>query len=176
MPRTRKPTPKQERFVAEYLLDLNAAAAYRRAGYAVSSDKAAAAHGARMVANGSIAAAIARAMNKRAAKAELSAAVVLRRLDRESRRRGEGASHAARVQALKLLGLHLGMFPKVGRVEHSGPGGGEIPVAVSHDLHDIATDLAPYADVIRQFCTDPGGGTVPPHRDAQPVDPPQADP
>src|SRR4029077_4015329 len=53
--------------------DLNAAAAYRRAGYKVSSDKAAAAHAARLVANGSIAAAIAAAQAARSQRTGIGA-------------------------------------------------------------------------------------------------------
>lgn len=42
---------KQKRFVQEYLLDLNATAAYKRAGYAVKSDKAAQAASSRLLSN-----------------------------------------------------------------------------------------------------------------------------
>lgn len=72
-------TPKQEAFVQEYLIDLNAAAAYRRAKYKVSSDEAASAHGARLVANGKVQAAIQDAMEKRKARMQLSADEVLAR-------------------------------------------------------------------------------------------------
>ena len=42
-------TPKQRRFVEEYLVDLNAAASARRAGYCPRSPKSAAATGSRLL-------------------------------------------------------------------------------------------------------------------------------
>lgn len=127
-----KLTPKQQRFVQEYLIDLNATQAYRRAGYKVRSDNVAAVNADRLLRNAKIAAAIAEAKKQRAQRCALSADVVIQRLDRESRRLGNGATHMARVQALKLLGQHLGLFPK--RVELTGRDGG--PIAYS------ATDLS----------------------------------
>lgn len=58
----------------------------------------------------------------------------------------------------------LGLYPAT-KVEQSGPRGEPIPVKVTHD---VGADLAPYADLIRQFCTDPGGGTVPEERKLAP--------
>jgi hypothetical protein len=151
----RRLTVKQKRFVQEYLLDLNATAAALRAGYRHGDV------GRQLLTKNHVLHAVSAAQQSRAERCQLSADLVLRRLDRESRRGGPGASHAARVQALKLLGQHLGMFVQRHAVEQSGPGGGDIAVSVTHDL---ATDLAPYADVLRQLCTDPGGGAVPPSR------------
>lgn len=117
-------TAKQRRFVREYLLDLNAAAAYRRAGYKVQSNHQASVNAARLMAKDSITAAIAAAQRQRQERTEITADLVLQRLDRESERRGHGSSHSARVQALKLLGLHLGMFPK--KVQLTGKDGGPV--------------------------------------------------
>lgn len=72
-------TPKQERFVAEYLIDLNATGAARRAGY---SEKTANEQGSRLLANASVAAAIEAARAKQAAKLEITAERVLRELAR----------------------------------------------------------------------------------------------
>lgn len=44
-------TPKQERFVQEFLVDLNATAAYKRAGYKVKNDNAAAASASQLLRN-----------------------------------------------------------------------------------------------------------------------------
>lgn len=100
-------TPKQQRFVSEYLLDLNATAAARRAGYSArNADKI----GPRLVGQSRVAAAIAAKKAERAAKSDLTAAWVLRRLAEEADLKGDGATHAARVRALELLAKHLGLL------------------------------------------------------------------
>lgn len=70
-------TPKQQRFVAEYLKDLNASAAYRRAGYAA---KDADVNGPALMGNHRIAAAIAAGTARQLEKAELTGAMVKARL------------------------------------------------------------------------------------------------
>lgn len=62
-------TPKQERFVAEYLIDLNATAAARRAGY---SAKTAEQQGPRLLGNVAVAQAIGRRQAKIAEKLEVT--------------------------------------------------------------------------------------------------------
>ncbi|WP_296280526.1 terminase small subunit [uncultured Acinetobacter sp.] len=70
-------TPKQQRFVEEYLIDLNATQAAIRAGY---SEKTANEQGSRLLANVSISEAIAEAQNKRTEQTQIDAAYVLKRL------------------------------------------------------------------------------------------------
>ena len=70
-------TPKQQRFVEEYLIDLNATQAAIRSGY---SEKTANEQGSRLLVNVSISEAIAEAQNKRAEQTQIDAAYVLRRL------------------------------------------------------------------------------------------------
>ena len=70
-------TPKQQRFVEEYLIDLNATQAAIRSGY---SERTANEQGSRLLANVSISEAIAEAQNKRTKQTEIDAAYVLRRL------------------------------------------------------------------------------------------------
>lgn len=70
-------TPKQERFVSEYLLDLNATQAAVRAGY---SKKTAKSQGARLLTFVDVRAAIDARQAKRAAKAEVKGDDVLREL------------------------------------------------------------------------------------------------
>lgn len=67
-------TPKQERFVAEYLIDLNATQAAIRAGY---SAKTAEQQGPRLLGNVGVAAAIQKGQEQRAKKLEISAERVL---------------------------------------------------------------------------------------------------
>ena len=73
-------TPKRRRFVEEYLIDLNAAAAYRRAGYRVRNDNVAAVEGHRLLSNPNIAAAVAAAQQSRAERVGLAADEVLAEL------------------------------------------------------------------------------------------------
>lgn len=151
MKRKGKLSPKQQAFVREYLLDLNATQAAIRAGY---SPKTARAQGQRLLTNVDIAEAIAEAKAKRAKKVELTAAEVIRRLDRESRRRGRDSSHSARVQALKLLGMHLGMFPK--KLQLTGADGG--PVLFS--AQELSDDEL--ARIIQAESEGGSGGAAPP--------------
>lgn len=62
-------TPKQERFVAQYLIDLNATQAAIRAGY---SEKTATEQGSRLLTNVKVQEAIAKGQNKTAAKLEIT--------------------------------------------------------------------------------------------------------
>ena len=57
-------TPKQARFVAEYLIDLNATAAYKRAGYDAKGN-AAEAGASRLLSNAKVAQAIQASIDKR---------------------------------------------------------------------------------------------------------------
>jgi phage terminase small subunit len=67
-------TPKQERFVKEYMIDLNATQAAIRAGY---SEKTAEQQGYQLLQNTSVSAAVAKAMKKRGDKLEITADRVL---------------------------------------------------------------------------------------------------
>lgn len=75
----KKLTPKQEQFVAEYLIDLNATQAAIRAGY---SAKTANEQGARLLANASVKEAVAKANQKRAEKTGITAERVLKEIER----------------------------------------------------------------------------------------------
>jgi hypothetical protein len=102
-------TPKQRRFVDEYLLDLNATQAAIRAGY---SARTANEQGARLLANASVAAAAQSAQLARSERLQLTQDDVLRGLHREATLTGEGSSHSARVAAWGLLAKHLGMLDR----------------------------------------------------------------
>jgi phage terminase small subunit len=133
-------TPKQQRFVAEYLLDLNAAAAARRAGY---SERTADRQGHQNLRKPEVAVAVAEAQRERAERVELTQDWVLAHLRHESQLTGKDASHSARVAALKLIGLHLGMFPRKHVV--SGPCG-ESPFPPWEDLVRL-----PREDLLRLY-------------------------
>ena len=103
---------KRRAFVREYLIDLNATQAAKRAGY---SDRTAYSQGQRLLKDAEIQQAVQTAKEERAHDTGLSAQMVIDGLRREA----EGAaSDAARVAAWAHLGKHLGMF--VERQEQSG--------------------------------------------------------
>ena len=136
-----KLTPKQQRFVQEYLIDLNAAASARRAGYSVRSADAAARTGSRLLRQEAVRTAIRRAMLERQKRTEITADYVLSNLmeivERSMQRapvlsrRGEQLvdgedRHVWRFdgrtasRALELMGRHLGMFAEHARTPVSG--------------------------------------------------------
>lgn len=71
-------TPKQEAFVREYLVDLNATAAYKRAGYTAKGNSAEV-NAARLLRNAQVADAIEKAQNKRSDRTQITADKVLER-------------------------------------------------------------------------------------------------
>lgn len=100
-------TPKQERFVEQYIVDLNATQAAIRAGY---SPHTARQQGDRLLTNVDVSAAVAAKQAKRSEATGITAAWALERLKREAEFDGEGSSHSARVSALGLAMKHLGML------------------------------------------------------------------
>ena len=124
-------TPRQQRFVDEYLVDLNGTQAAIRAGYSVSGARA---HACKLLTNANIQAAISAAQAARQERTELTADEVIRDL-REVRDicmgrktvkvvevvkfEGEATPHevdslvfdpVGANKALELLGKHIGMF------------------------------------------------------------------
>lgn len=117
-------TPKQQRFVDEYLIDLNATQAAIRAGY---RKKAAYAMGRENLHKPQIAEEIARRQAELADQAGVTVAEIVAMLKVEAKRVDDGASHSARVRAIELLGKHIGMFKD--RLEVSGT----VPVVIIPD-------------------------------------------
>jgi phage terminase small subunit len=101
-------TAKQLRFVAEYLVDLNATRAAIRAGY---SPKTAGVIGYENLKKPQIAAVIAKAQAQLAERTEVTIETVVAELARLGfARLGEPPSAAVKHDALVSLGKHLGMF------------------------------------------------------------------
>lgn len=98
---------RQQRFVEEYLVDLNATQAAIRAGY---SAKTANEQGAQLLAKLSIQEAIEAAKAKRSERTAVTAEDVVLGLLQEAKFTGEGSSHSARVSAWSWLGRHLSIF------------------------------------------------------------------
>lgn len=108
-------TPKQQRFVEEYLIDLNATQAAIRSGY---SEKTAAVIGAENLIKPNIAKAIQEAQESLSNKTQLTVDMVVNGLLKEAQDYAEGSTQSARVSAWAHLGKHLGMFKD--KIEHSG--------------------------------------------------------
>src|ERR1044072_9262695 len=73
-------TAKQQRFVEEYLKDLNAAAAFRRAGYTAKNDRVAASNAYRLMINDDIAKEIATRHKQILSKVRLTAEEILQEI------------------------------------------------------------------------------------------------
>ena len=121
-------TPKQARFVEEYLIDLNATQAAIRAGY---SAKTANEQGAQLLAKLSIRQAVAEAQAIRSKRTEITQDEVIQGLKKEATLEGEGSSHSARVSAWAHLGKHMGMFTDNLNL------GGEVTVAHEQALEQL---------------------------------------
>jgi len=115
---------RQQRFVAEYLKDLNATRAAKAAGY---SPKGAEVTGCKLLRNAKVAKAVAAAQQKRAARVEVDQDRVLEGLVTEATREGKGSQHGARVTAWGLLARHFGMLVDRHEIE-TGAGGVRVVV------------------------------------------------
>lgn len=105
-------TPKQERFVQEYLVDLNATAAARRAGY---SEKRASELGYQLLQKTTVQAAIQKAIRDRSQRTEVDQDYVIKRLKEISDKEASDAQdsdlkYSSKLKALELLGRHVGAF------------------------------------------------------------------
>ena len=118
-------TPKQQRFVEEYLIDLNATQAAIRSGY---SEKTAKEIGSENLTKPNIAKAIEEAQESLSNKTQLTVDMVVQGLLNEAKDLSEGSTQSARVSAWAHLGKHLGMFKD--KIEHTGPNGGPIDLSL----------------------------------------------
>ena len=104
---TRALKDRQQKFVEEYLIDLNATQAAIRAGYSAKFTNT---NVTKLLQNTAIQSAIQVEREKQAQRTQVTADWVLLRLKEEATR-GEDTSFApARVKALELLGKHLILF------------------------------------------------------------------
>jgi phage terminase small subunit len=162
-PKRKSLTKKQQAFVREYLVDLNATQAAIRAGY---SEKTAYSIGHEILNKPEIALAIQSAVEERAERTEVSqdfvienltevvercmqrAPVLIRRgrelvqlVDDEDRDVWRFDAQGA-VSALNLLGKHMGMF--VNRHELTGKDGGPMDVAVTRRVVPASNRIGAY--------------------------------
>ena len=107
-------TPKQARFVQEYLVDLNATQAAVRAGY---SERTACEQGARLLANVKVREAIQAAEKKRQERTEITQDYVIGKLVEIADRTASDCQdsdlkYSNKIKALELLGKHVGAFER----------------------------------------------------------------
>lgn len=100
-------TPKQRRFVDEYMIDLNATQAAIRAGY---SERTAEQLGYQLLQKTSVSEAVAARQHELAERALITEDEIIAGLRMEATRTGEGSSHSARVSAWSWLGKYRQMF------------------------------------------------------------------
>lgn len=111
-------TPKQKRFVAEYLLDLNATAAAKRAGYKDPNI------GRQLITKNNVSDAIQKAISDRQERTEVTQDYVIKKLKEITDKDASDAQdsdlkYSSKIRALELLGKHTGAFE---RKESSGDG------------------------------------------------------
>ena len=105
-------TPKQERFVQEYLVDLNATAAAKRAGY---SEKRASELGYQLLRKTTVQAAIQRAIQDRSQRTGVTQDYVIEKLKTIADKKASDApdsdlKYSSQIKAIELLGKHLGAW------------------------------------------------------------------
>lgn len=123
-----KLTPKQQRFVEEYLVDLNASAAARRAGY---SAKRADAMGYENLRKPEIAAAIAAAREHLAERTARSVEQVMAEIRRIGDQAEAIGDWTPALRARELEAKHLGAFTE--RVQLTGKDGESLSLKVSFE-------------------------------------------
>lgn len=143
-----KLTPRQERFVQEYLIDLNATQAAIRAGYSENTARSIAAEN---LTKPNIQQAVTRGFQTRAERVEITQDYVLGRLvqnversmqaqplfDREGNLTGEYTYQGSVAnKALELLGKHIGIFPE----RHEVSGSADMVVRYVNDWRGNAKD------------------------------------
>lgn len=110
-------TPKQQRFVDEYLIDLNATQAAIRAGYSEATAKQ---QGSRLLTNADVAAAVQSATADRSEETKIDAAWVLKQAKKLHESAFEAKAYAAAKGALDLIGKHIDVQAFRELMHHSG--------------------------------------------------------
>jgi phage terminase small subunit len=124
MPKTQGLTAKQERFVAEYLVDGNASRASIAAGY---SKRTAARIGSELLTKPVIKAAIAKALKAQETRTLITADANLRAIERLALKAEAAGDWAPAIRARELIGKHYRSFAD--KVELTGANDGPMQFA-----------------------------------------------
>jgi phage terminase small subunit len=127
-------TVKQRRFVEEYLIDFNGAAAVLRAGYNCKYPNRLASQ---MLNHPGIKAAIDQVTLERASDSVIKPDYVINKITRTIEKADAENNHSAVLRGCELLARHLGMF--IERQEISGPNGDAIKIKQVQDAADAFT-------------------------------------
>ncbi len=106
----KKLTNKQRAFCREYMIDLNATQAAKRAGY---SKKTAYSMGQRLLKNVEIQKFLKKLQNKQEKRASMNADEIIERLERIARKTPKVRD---KIKAMELLGKRFGIFPNKNEV------------------------------------------------------------
>lgn len=135
-------TPKQARFVSEYLKDQNATQAAARAGY---SERTANQQGSRLLVNVGVAAAIAKGQVRVAKKAEITVSSLAAEFEEARALAKKQGQASAMVAATTGKGKLSGLL--VERHKHSGAiGTYDLTKVTDDDLNRLEAILGPLAD------------------------------
>jgi phage terminase small subunit len=147
-------TPKQQRFVDEYLVDFNASEAAKRAGY---SPRSAHVQGCQLLKNPKVSRAILKRRTAMQEKIEVTQEWVLSKLVLAAERNmKDGEANSVAVRALELLGKHLALFTE--RTELTGKDGGPIDMSVEDARKELRRQLDGVASRLAGIVTaEPGG-------------------
>jgi len=125
---SRQMSAKQQAFVAEYLVDLNATAAYKRAGYKGTGNTAEV-NASKLLRHAKVSVAIQGAMKKRADDLEISAKYVLESIKRVAEAAEFEGKFSDALRGYELLGKHQKLFTD--KTEVTGKDGKDLNLAPS---------------------------------------------
>ena len=132
-------TPRQKRFIEEYLIDQNGTQAAIRAGYAPKNARTT---GAKLLAHSNIAKSLAEKQREASEKASVTLQDVINGLRKEAMFTGKGSAHSARVSAWSHLAKVLGYV--IERHEHTGKDGK--PIETRHYADSTDAELTSVYD------------------------------
>jgi phage terminase small subunit len=146
---TRRHRIKLQRFVGEYLIDLNGTAAVKRMGFKGRRPDIAAS---KLMKHAQFAQMLDDAIEGRAKRVDADADYVLNLIiEQAERHRGRNVEGGAQVvmKAAHMLGAHLGMWKEKHQHEISGPNGGPVetkttdPIAAANAYRELMQGIVP---------------------------------